>query len=169
MQAKYDKGPIPNLFFLDEILYRKISHNRYSDEFKAFSMIDKEMQLLPYTYVLQNFQRAYTLDETSELVNRTRNTVFLNIYNGWIKGTHAVIWPVSGNPRPRGYRWSPNGVMKLRDAFAERQDAIERDPLSRGRNKYVPSRAEVRARLNNEKILYYRDEETGEFRPTWRA
>lgn len=158
---------VPTLFFVDEILYRKVRGSLVRDEMTVYSMMDREFQILSYSYVLRNFEQAYKLEEVGKMINRSKHTVFDRIYNGDLVGAHAVIWPMTDGTKPRGWRFSPKGVEKVWEFFAEMQDRISKDPLSRGQNKRLPSRSELRAMLRNEVVMYIKDE-SGEFRPTWK-
>lgn len=160
------KRPVlPKLFFLDEKLYKRLYIDRGNDEVECWDIADRKRVILPYVYTRDHHDPAYTMDEAALFVNRSRGQVKRVVYEGNARCT--AFYRSMENNVNLGPRWSPRGIMELRDYFAsQHRGPARRD--GRINAQAVPTRQELRAMLEHGVMLYIKNED-GEFIPTWKA
>jgi len=154
----------PREFFLDEKLYKVLRIDRVNDEILCWDFESRKRVVLSYSYVRDYHEKAYNIHEVSELLNR--NAVYLrNLL--WNKKIPAVEFRVIETNRLFGHRWSPKMIMDLWEYFAHQHKGRPRKD-GKITPMRLPSKAELKAMLSHEVVLYYKDT-NGEFKPTWKA
>lgn len=159
------KKAIPNIFFLDEKLYKVLVRNPVLDELVCWDNNERRRVILPYGYTRENFERVYRIKEVAELVQRSPKHIWNLTYNGEIKAT--ATYRTQNANKNLGWRWSPQGIMDVWQYFADR-------PWGRPRKdgriipNHLPTKKELRAKLNQQVVMYVKDS-NGEFIPTWKA
>lgn len=158
MQVKGD-------IFLDDKMYKVLRVDRTNDEVLAWDFTTRTRVVLSYSYIRRNGELTYNIHDVARFLNRSKLLIWNMWYNGEIPD--AVTYHSINTNRPYGLRFSSRVIMELREDFAQR---------GRGRPRKdgkiipwrLPSKNELRALLNQEPVLYYKDE-NGEFKPTWKA
>lgn len=155
----------PRMFFLDEKLYRKEHINRAGDELYAWSFQESRLVTLPYSYVRDNYDQAFSARDVSKVLNRGYTYIRNLVFAGTIDATDWRRTMTTGDRH--GPYWSPKGLMELRDYFASQHRGRPRnDGLKTP--QAIPTRRELRAMLDRGVVLYAKDD-AGNFVPTWKA
>ena len=143
-------------FFLNNKLHKVIRMSRARDELVAWCYSDKKRVLYSYVDVQKNMENAYTIKQVGALVGRHKVTIEEYILQGKIT-TPQKVYPIS---KPEStwskFMFSESDILKLHEYI-----------LEAGYTKNIPSKAELRALLKNNMILYTKTE-TG-FVPVWKA
>jgi hypothetical protein len=130
--------------------------SRARDELVAWCYSDKKRVLYSYVDVQKNMENAYTIKQVGALVGRHKVTIEEYILQGKIT-TPQKVYPIS---KPEStwskFMFSESDILKLHEYI-----------LEAGYTKNIPSKAELRALLKNNMILYTKTE-TG-FVPVWKA
>jgi hypothetical protein len=143
-------------FFLNNQLHKVIRLSRARDEVIAWRYSDKKRVLYSYVDVQKNMENAYTIRQVGAILSRHKVTIEEYILQGKIS-TPQKVYPIS-NPDSTWskFMFSESDILKLHEYI-----------LEAGYTKNIPSRAELRALLKNNMILYTKTE-TG-FVPVWKA
>jgi hypothetical protein len=143
-------------FFLNNQLHKVIRLSRAKDEVIAWRYSDKKRVLYSYVDVQKNMENAYTIRQVGAILSRHKVTIEEYILQGKIS-TPQKVYPIS-NPDSTWskFMFSESDILKLHEYI-----------LEAGYTKNIPSRAELRALLKNNMILYTKTE-TG-FVPVWKA
>jgi len=143
-------------FFLNNKLHKVIRMSRARDELVAWCYSDKKRVLYSYVDVQKNMENAYTIKQVGALVGRHKVTIEEYILQGKIT-TPQKVYPIS---KPEStwskFMFSESDILKLHEYI-----------LEAGYTKDLPSRAELRALLKNNMILYTKTDSG--FVPVWKA
>jgi hypothetical protein len=144
-------------FFLNNQLHKVIRLSRARDEVIAWRYSDKKRVLYSYVDVQKNMENAYTIRQVGAILGRHKVTIEEYILQGKIS-TPQKVYPIS-NPDSTWYKFmfSESDILKLHEYI-----------LEAGYTKNIPSRAELRALLKNNMILYTKVNDS-EFVPVWKA
>jgi hypothetical protein len=130
--------------------------SRARDELVAWCYSDKKRVLYSYVDVQKNMENAYTIKQVGALVGRHKVTIEEYILQGKIT-TPQKVYPIS---KPEStwskFMFSESDILKLHEYI-----------LEAGYTKDLPSRAELRALLKNNMILYTKTDSG--FVPVWKA
>jgi hypothetical protein len=158
-------------FFLNDELHKKLHINRSSDLLTAWSYAQGKRVGYSWADAKRNMQNAYTVKETAELLNRHRNRILEYVEKGYIKPPQYTYNPLVGDDQADirkifKYMFSEDDVMAIRDFLSTMHRGRPRkDGLVTPKN--VPTRAELKAKMKNEVVLYQKTED-GEFIPVWK-
>jgi hypothetical protein len=143
-------------FFLNNQLHKVIRLSRARDEVVAWRYSDKKRVLYSYVDVQKNMENAYTIRQVGAILSRHKVTIEEYILQGKIT-TPQKVYPIS-NPDSTWskFMFSESDILKLHEYI-----------LEAGYTKNIPSKAELRALLKNNMILYTKTD-TG-FVPVWKA
>jgi hypothetical protein len=143
-------------FFLNNQLHKVIRLSRARDEVIAWRYSDKKRVLYSYVDVQKNMENAYTIRQVGAILGRHKVTIEEYILQGKIS-TPQKVYPIS-NPDSTWskFMFSESDILKLHEYI-----------LEAGYTKNIPSKAELRALLKNNMILYTKTD-TG-FVPVWKA
>ena len=144
-------------FFLNKKLHRVLSSSRADDKITAWCYPDKIRVMYSYSDVKKNMGKAYTTLEVAKILGRHKLSIERYIVNGSIKEP-ARAYSI-GNP---GSTWSKY-MFSEEDIYD-----IHQFILDAGREKDLPSKAELKALLKHNIILYTKSSR-GEFVPVWKA
>ena len=144
-------------FFLNEKIHKVIKSSRAKDELVAWCYPDKKRVLYSYSLVQKNMENAYTIKSAGELLNRHKVTIEEYILKGKIKEPQKV-YPI-GNPDSKWFKFmlSESDILDIHQFI-----------LDAGYLRDLPSRAELKALLKHNLILYTKTNE-GSFVPVWKA
>lgn len=144
-------------FFLNDKIHRVLKSSRAKDEIIAWCYPDKKRVLYSYSQVEKNMGNAYGIGQVSQMLNKHKVTIEDYILEGKIKPP-SKIYPI-GKPDGKWsrYMFCEKDIMDLHDFIAEA-----------GHSGNLPSKAEIRALLKHNIILYTKNEE-GDFVPVWKA
>lgn len=143
-------------FFLNNKLHKVIRSSRARDEMIAWCYPDKKRVLYSYADTQKNMENAYTIKQVGAIVGRHKVTIEEYILQGKIKEPQRV-YPIS-KPDSTWYKFmfSESDILKLHEYI-----------LEAGYTKDLPSKAELRALLKNNMILYTKTDSG--FVPVWKA
>lgn len=143
-------------FFLNNKLHKVIRSSRARDEMVAWCYPDKKRVLYSYADAQKNMENAYTIKQVGALVGRHKVTIEEYILQGKIQEPQRV-YPIS-KPDSTWYKFmfSESDILKLHEYI-----------LEAGYTKDLPSKAELRALLKNNMILYTKTDSG--FVPVWKA
>jgi hypothetical protein len=144
-------------FFLNDKIHKTLSSSRARDELIAWNYPDKKRVLYSYALVEKHMQKAYTVLEAGKLLNRHKVTIEEYILVGKIK-TPQKVYPI-GNPESTWYKFmfSESDILDIHQFI-----------LDAGNTKNLPSKAELKALLKHNMILYTKVSD-GNFVPVWKA
>lgn len=144
-------------FFLNDKIHKVLKASRSKDELVAWCYPDKKRVLYSYSQVKKNMEKAYSILEVSEILNKHRVTIRDYIIEGKVLTPH-IIYPIS---RQDNYTW-------FRYMFSHKNIYdIHEHILESGHSKNVPSKTELQAILKNNIILYTKTDSG--FVPVWKA
>lgn len=143
-------------FFLNNKLHKVIRLSRARDEVVAWCYPDKKRVMYSYADAEKNMETAYTIKQTGQILSRHKVTIEEYILQGKISVPQKV-YPIS-NPESSWYKFmlSESDIFKLHEYI-----------LEAGYTKDLPSKAELRALLKNNIILYTKTDSG--FVPVWKA
>jgi len=143
-------------FFLNNKLHKVIRSSRAKDELVAWCYLDKKRVLYSFHDAEKNMEKAYTMKQAGDILGRHKVTIEEYILQGKISQPQR-IYPI-GNPESKWYKFmfSESNIVKIHEYI-----------LEAGYTKNVPSKAEIRALLKNNLILYTKTE--GGYVPVWKA
>lgn len=145
-------------FFLNDKIHKVLRAHRSKDELIAWCYADKKRVLYSYSQVEKNMENAYTMTQVGMILNKHKVTIQDYILEGKIKAPQKV-YPIS-NPDHENwskYMFSESDILDLHQFI-----------LDAGHSKELPSKAELRAILKRNVILYTKTED-GKFVPVWKA
>ena len=144
-------------FFLNGKVHKVIKSSRAKDELIAWCYPDGKRVLYPYTLVEKNMENAYSLKDAGEILNRHKVTLEEYILAGKIKEPQKV-YPI-GNPESKWFKFmfSESDILDIHQFI-----------LDAGYIRDLPSRAELKAILKHNLILYTKTTD-GSFVPVWKA
>lgn len=156
--------PSGTLFFLDRKLFRVVTSNRGANIVYLYNLTDAKEQTMLRSDFRKHRRRAYTVIDTSRLLERTTMQIYRYISRGLI-------------PPPVGI--SPGGerVFTKKSYYSEDDIFLIREvmtSLHRGRprkdgkitNNSVLTEQELRAKMGDALMLYTKTED-GRFIPVW--
>ncbi len=149
---------------MNDVLYKVIRSNKSNDLMVLWNFEEHRSETHSYVAVSNLAERAYSIQEVSELVGRSANTLRDRV-NEFPEAYR--IYSMTTNRIPCGRRYSADQIMEIRDILAGIHWG---KPHSSGRITAtgVPSRIELRAMLNHETVHFIQTKE-GEFVPSWKA
>lgn len=144
-------------FFLNGKVHKVISRSRARDELIAWCYPDRKRVLYSYAQVEKYMEAAYTIKQAGVVLNKHKVTIQDYILEGKVRVPQKV-YPI-GDPESEWYKYmlSESDIIEIHQFI-----------LDVGHSNEVPSKAELRAILKNNLILYTKTEE-GNFVPVWKA
>jgi len=164
----YNSAPVipgsKKVWFLIGILVRSYHLNRANGIMSVYNITKDQIESCLISDFKKNRQRAYTVKETAELVNRHRKYLPTLMQNGRI-------------PYPTGSQKGGEGKFGIRSYYSESQVQEIRDILASfhvGRprkdglitNEITPTRQELTRRMGDGMLTYMKTPE-GNFVPMW--
>lgn len=148
-------------FFWNDKPYKVISESRRRNILVAWDIIEKKRVSLPWTDWRRFRKKAFVTSRVAKMFNRNHIRVRLWVSQGHIPPPFKIE-DVDGIKREFGVThvnmlWSEEDIYRV-------QEYLE----STGR-KDAPSRAQVEAIINNDKLVQFIQDENGEFIPLWTA
>jgi hypothetical protein len=144
-------------FFLNDKIHKVLRASHSKDELIAWCYPDKKRVLYSYSQVEKYMDKAYTLTEVSEMLNKHKVTIQDYILEGKIR-TPQKVYPISN---PDHENWSK--YMFNQAEILELHEFI----LSAGHSGSLPSKTELLALLKHNLILYTKTDSG--FVPVWKA
>lgn len=152
--------PTSVYFFWNDKPYRVIEESKRKNIVEALDLEERKRVMLPWNSWKRHKRPAYTTGQVAEMLGRHHIRVRLWLSDGKIPRPFSVKGGVGewGGDKTVNMLWSEDDIYRARDY------------MESTRRKDVPSRAELQAMINNDKLVQYiQDEETGEFIPVWVA
>jgi len=152
-------------FYLNGLLHKVLRRSRAENLLVAWNYLEEKRVAYNLTDVNKNKQHAYPISEVVKLIGKHEDTIKWHLYRGNLKFPQQS-YSLNGNKTPGKYYWSEDDVRHMHDFFKT---------VHRGRPRKdgmitpgdMPSRAELEAMINQENILYIKNND-GEFVPVWK-
>lgn len=108
----------PLLFFLDGDLHKRLKIAKVDNMLVAWNYPKEDTRHYIYSDVLRNYQQAFTIKEASALIKRPVREIELFLKNKVLDKPSGFEYHVNSR-RPKGYVWSEDDMLDLRDRFHE--------------------------------------------------
>lgn len=153
-------------FFLNNDLHKTIHINRSSDLIVAWNYPQKRRASYSWSDAQKNMEKAYSITDVANMLNRHRMTIDKYIRQGLIK-TPQRMYKIDGKFNSAGkYMFSEKDILELHEYCST---------ISKGRPRKdglintsgLPSRSEVKAMIKQSSVLYVKDDD-GNFIPVWK-
>lgn len=156
---------LPNLFFLNEKLHKKLKIVKSEDLLVAYCYPDEQRVHYLYSLVRRDYQKAYTLSEVAKLVRRPNEEIHRFLKNKLIDRPSGFEYHIETR-RPRRMYWSQTEVLDLRDRLYElAPKGKDGFPLGSFR---LASKAELLEAINGDASYYVRSAD-GQFIRVWKS
>jgi hypothetical protein len=156
---------VPNYFFLNNKLYKKIRVVRSEDYIVAWSYEDEMRMRFSNSATRRQATKAYTTYETARLIERPVRFINNYIQRGLIPQPSGRSYTIK-NRRPREAYWSQDDILYLRDRIYELTPKNKYgDPNSQFK---LISKAELLAKMNDGEAYYVKGDD-GQFTRVWKA
>lgn len=156
---------VPNYFFMDGKIYKKLSIVRSEDFINVWSYADERRMRFNYSSVRRNATKAYSLREVSEIMERSAQDISMYVSRGFVPKPSGFIYHIASK-RPHMLLWSQDDILYLRDRIYEvapkKQDGT---PFARFK---LLSKAELLAKLKGDASYYVKDSE-GNMVRVWKS
>lgn len=152
-------------FYLDSNLHKVLSINRAQDLMVAWNYPEGKRVAYVYSDARRRMGKAYTMQQVAAMVNRHRVQIAMYIIDGKIRPPQR-IYSLDGNKKPGKWFFSEKDVYDLHDYLLTVHIGRPRKDgqIRPGR---TCSRAELRAMLQHETVLYVKNSD-GEIVPVWK-
>lgn len=167
MARRGRKKPVERLlhFYLNGELHRTLKRSRAEDLIVAWNYRQGKRVAYSLQDVLKRRQHAYLVSQVAKIIGRHEDTIKRHLYAGDIKFPEQA-YSLNGKHTPGRYYWSEDDIRELHNFFKT---------VHRGRPRRdgtitigdMPSKAELEALINNEVVLYAKNED-GTFYPVWK-
>lgn len=152
------KNKTKNYFFWNDRPYRVIKEYRRKNLVEALDLKENRRVMFPWNDWKRHRRKAFTTGQVAQILGRSHIRVRLWLSDGFIPRPYEINPDAKYGETQVNMLWSEDDIYRARDYME-----------STGRGD-VPSRAEVQALINDDKLVQYiKDEETGEFIPVWVA
>jgi hypothetical protein len=156
---------VPNYFYLDKKLYKKIRVVKSENYVVAWSYEDERRMRFNYSSVRKEASKAFNLDEVSKLIGKRKSHILSYIQRNLVDPPSGRLYSIK-NKKPGKWMWSEKDVLDLREAIFDMAP----------KNKYgepfvnfkLVSKAELLSRMREDASYYVRNQD-GEFVKVWRA
>lgn len=149
-------------FFWNEKPYKVIKEHKRRNVVEAYDIIEDKTVSLPWTTWKKHKRPAFVTSQVANMLGRFHIRVRLWLSQGLVPkpfslADHRGIEPGFGVTSVN-FLWSEHDVLRAQEY------------MESTRRPDVPSRSEVLAMINQDKLVQYvRDDDTGEFYPVWIA
>lgn len=152
------------IFFLDKNLVRLITSNRGSNIVYLYNITEAKEQTMLLSDFKKHRKRAYTLSNTSRLLNRSNMQLYRYIHRGLIRPPTGIL-PGGERMFTKKSYYSEDDVFEIRRVMGS---------LHRGRprndgkitNNHVLTEQELRGKMGDALMLYTKTKD-GRFIPVW--
>lgn len=156
---------IPNFFFLNGDLHKKLRTISSSNTLVAFNYEREERTHYNYQQAVRNFQHAYKTREVADLVGKKESYLKDMIKRKLISKPSGVSYAIASR-RPGPVYWSEDDVFNLRsELFALARKNKYGEPYS---NFKLISEAELLHKMRGGESYFIQDKH-GNFVKVWRA
>lgn len=156
---------IPDYFFLDDKLYKKIRLIKSENYIVAWSYEDEKRVWLNYSIVRRHGGKAYTIHELSKLIDKPVTVILSYVKRNLLDRPSGRIYKIS-NRAPGQFMWSEADILNLRETW---MDLMPKNKYGEPyKNVEFVSKAEILSRMRNDASFYVRNE-NGDFVKVWRA
>jgi hypothetical protein len=148
-----------NYFFHEDRLHKVLFISRPMDLMYAWSYDERKRVAFVYSHIKKTHERAFTMLEVCDMVNRSREAIAKYIINGHI-AKPPMTYTLDGTFRPSKYMWREKDVLALHDYLVTVH-------YGRARNDGLitpyptPTKAELRAMMRHD-VVYYVENSKGE-------
>jgi hypothetical protein len=155
---------LPNYFFLDKKLYRKIRVVKTENYVVAWSYDDERRMRFNYSSVRREAAQAFALPEVSKLIDKPKSLILSYLRRNLIDYPSGRVYSTR-NKKPGKWMWSEQDVLDLREAIFEMAPKNKYgEPYA---NFKLVSKSELLSRINKD-TSYYVKADDGDFIKIWR-
>jgi hypothetical protein len=152
------KMPKRKHFFWEGKLHKAVRINRPANLVEAYRFEDGKMVTLLYTDYIFNSSKAYRMNEVATLLGISTESLKKYIQRDAIPNIQ-IGYPV-GDPEGKSYRWySEENVLGMHDVLINTHRGRPRKDGKITPRQDLPTKAELRARLDGTKRLYLETED----------
>ena len=153
-------------FWYNDELHQMQSRNRGLDICVAYNFAKQRTVVLSWTDVRLNARNAFHSKWVERILNRSWWSLRRMWEGGYIPEPYQARKP--GKEPRYGRFWTEELILEAHAAFSViKRGRPRKDGLPQA-DKTLPSRAEVKARMRQEEIMYVKDKD-GNFVPTFQA
>lgn len=156
---------VPNYFFLNNKLYKKIRVVKTQDYIVAWSFEEEMRMRFNYSSVRREASKAYKLEEVAELIDRPAKDILSSIKRNIVSPPSGRLYNTKSK-KPGRHMWSEDDILDLRN------DYFDNAPKDKYGDPYINfklvSRAELLNRMRQD-ISYYVKNENGDYVKVWKA
>lgn len=156
---------VPNYFFIDEKLYKKIRVVKTENYVVAWSYNDEKRVWINYSTVRKSGGKAYDLKQVCELIGKTQTFIMSCIKKNLVNLPTGRVYKISSR-LPGKWMWSEHDILELRDSL------FEMAPKNKYGEPYTTfkliSKAELLSKMRQDASFYVKNED-GDFVKIWRA
>lgn len=150
-------------FFWNDKPYKVLAEHKRKNIVEVYDIAEQKKLQLPWTMWKKHRRPAFTTIQAAKILGRHHIRVRLWMTHGLIPRPFAIE-DIDGEKREFGEN------KKLNHLWTEDDIYVALEYMESTGHKDVPSRAEVQALINQDKLIQYiRDDKTGEFYPVWVA
>jgi hypothetical protein len=156
---------VPNYFFLDQKLYKKIRVVKSENYVVAWSYEDERRMRFNYSSVRQEASKAFNVNDVSELIDKPKSLILSFLQRNLIDYPSGRLYSIK-NKLPGRWMWSEQDILDLRETIFEMAPKNKYgEPYS---NFKLVSKAELLSKMREDTSYYVRNEK-GDFVKIWRA
>lgn len=151
-------------FYVNGNLHKVLTVQRGQDLMYAWDFAEKKRKMYVLSDVRKRMQNAFSISEAAKMLGRHRMTIDSYIREGQVRTPQRAYNMFT--QRPGRYWLSEDDVLEVHEFMASQHAGRPRnDGLIT--NYPMPTRAEVKALVRQEMVLYTKDDK-GEFVPVWK-
>lgn len=156
---------IPNYFFMDNKIYKKLRVVRSEDYIVVWSYADEARMRFGLVATRRAAQKAYKIGEVASLIKRPVADIISYVARGLVPKPSGNTYYI-GSKRPYLQLWSEDDILFLRDKIFELAPKNKYgEPYT---NFKLVSRTELLAKFRGDTSYYVQDED-GNMTRVWRA
>lgn len=156
---------IPNYFFLDDKLYKFIRAVKNENLLVIWGFEEEKRLWFNYQQTLKRYQKAFTIQEVSELIGHSVLKLKIMMKNNLISRGSGTSYAIATR-RPLKVYWSEDDVFNLRsEIYSLARKNKYGEPYS---NFNLISEAELLNKMRGGESYFIQDKE-GKFVKVWRS
>lgn len=157
-QENLKDGPL-RWFFWDGKLYRTTKVSVLRNELFAWCFEDQQEVQFAYSHIKFHHEKAWRTRDVAKILNRSPSAIKNDISHFKVIRKPAVGYPVGRPPGsiPKWYMWSKKDIYMYHDYLLGVHYGLPRKDGKITPNKNLPTRAELRAKLNDDYTILIQD------------
>jgi hypothetical protein len=153
---------IPDHFFLDDKLHKRLAVVRSEDYIVTFSYEDEKQMRFSYSLIRKTYKKAFLLKDVGRLLEISPKKILTYVNGNFVPRPKGMSYHIASR-RPNRQYWTEEDVLYLRDKIYE---LAIKDKYGKTR-KDIISRASLLAKMHGDSS-YYVKTESGDFVKVWK-